>query len=181
MSTVFDNLAFLHHDNAIGIPHSGESMGNDKRCHTSQFSLHLVNGSLHFCLVLLVQSASGFVEDEDTGLLDESSGKSDSLFLTSRKLATAGTDISVDACSSRLDEIPSIGLPQSLLDFSISGVGFAHQDVLLDGRVEEHGLLADVSNLLAVVAEVDVFEILAINEHSALVRVIETLSKLNSG
>ena len=63
MSTVFHNLAFLHHDNAIGIFHSGESMGNDKRCHTSQFSLHLVNGSLHFCLVLLVQSARSFVED----------------------------------------------------------------------------------------------------------------------
>ena len=96
-------------------------------------------------------------------------------------MSTAGTDLSVDAFFIGLDEIPGIGLPQSLFNFSISGVGFAHQDVLFDGRVEEHGLLADVSNLLAVIAQVDVFEILAINEYSALVRVIETLGKLNCG
>ena len=48
--------------------------------------------------------------------------------------------------------------------------------------VEENGLLTDITNLLAVVAQVQALQVFAINEDLAFGRVVEALNKLhNSG
>jgi hypothetical protein len=52
---------------------------------------------------------------------------------------------------------------------------------LLDSRVEKNGLLADVANLLAVVAEIETLKVFTVDEDLTGGRIIETLYKLNNG
>lgn len=95
--------------------------------------------------------------------------------MTSRKLAAASTDLLVYTLWVGVDEFPGVALHECCLNFLVGGVGLAHKDVFLDGRVEEHGLLADITNLLTVVAKVDALQILAVNQHLTGRRVVETL------
>ena len=52
---------------------------------------------------------------------------------------------------------------------------------MLDGSIEEDWLLADVTDLLAVVAEVDVLHVYAVNKDCAGAGIVETLNELHSG
>jgi hypothetical protein len=107
------------------------------------------------------------------------------LFLTTGKLASSSTDVSVDTFNVFTHEAPRVGLAQGIFDFIVSSIGLAHKDVVLDRGVEKDGLLTDVSNLLSVVTEVDCFQIHSINEyHSvsfAVAGVVEALGKLDAG
>ena len=96
MSTILNNLAFLHHNDSVGILDSGQSVGDHKRCDGAKLTLHLINGSLNLSLILLVKSASCLIENEDTRFLDKGSGEGDSLLLTSGKLSASRSDVSVD-------------------------------------------------------------------------------------
>ena len=52
---------------------------------------------------------------------------------------------------------------------------------MLDRGIEEDWLLTDVADLLAVVPEVDVLQIYAVNEYLAGAGIVETLNELHSG
>ena len=52
---------------------------------------------------------------------------------------------------------------------------------MLNRGIEEDWLLTDVTDLLAVVAEVDVLQVHAVNEDLAGAGIVETLNELHSG
>jgi hypothetical protein len=70
----------------------------------------MVDGSLDFSLVLLVQGTSRLIKEEDLWLLDKSSSNGDPLLLTTRKLATGVSHIGVDTFSAQflIDKVPGI-------------------------------------------------------------------------
>ena len=141
----------------------------------------MVNSLLYFGLVTLVESAGRFVENQDARLLDKGTGQGNSLLLAARELSTAGADVLVDFIRVLAHEVPGVSFPESLLDLSVRCVRLAHKDVLLDRGIEEDWLLADVTDLLAVVAEVDVFQVHSVDEDLAGAGVVETLNELHSG
>ena len=79
------------------------------------------------------------------------------MLLAAGKLSTSDTDHSFHSLRVLAVEFPGVRLDNSILDFVVSGVRFVHLNVLLDRGVEQDGLLANVADLLAVVAKVDVF------------------------
>ena len=77
-------------------------------------------------------------------------------------------------------EVPRVRFPESILDLCVRCVGLAHQDVLLDRSIEKDRFLTNVTNLLAVVAEVDILHVNAVNEDIAGAGIVESLNKLHS-
>lgn len=86
-----------------------------------------------------------------------------------------------------MDKVISIGLAASivhqLFDLCIVHAVEAETEsnVLSDCTGEEHGLLLDNSDLVMVPFGVQIFDICAIKDDLALIRVIETLNHLNDG
>jgi len=134
--TIFSNAALFEHDDAISVPHSCQAMGDHNRSDLAHLFFHMVDRFLHLSLVCFVKRARGLVEDEDSGVLDKCASKGDPLFLTSRKLAATSSDLLVDTLRVGADEFPGVALHECCLNFLVGGVRLAHQNVLLDGRVE---------------------------------------------
>ena len=153
--TDLDELTFLHDNDLVGFSHSGESMSNHNGRDRAQLLLHLIDGLLDLGLIDLVEGAGGLIEDQDAWLLEEGTSEGNSLLLTTGELATAGSNVGVDALWVLADEAPCVCLLKGLFNFFIGSVWLAHEQVLLDRRVEKYWLLADVTNLLSVEAQVD--------------------------
>ena len=80
-----------------------------------------------------------------------------------------------------LNKLDRIGFLRSDVDFFISGVRLAEQDVLLDGGVEEHWLLHDISTLLAQGQYVIVVKIFTVDQNLTLFNVVETEQDISQG
>jgi len=133
-------------------------VGNDERGDlASKLLPHLIDSLLHFSLVGLVKRTGSFVKNQHGRLFNESASKGKSLFLATRELTTTGAHLCVDSFSVLANELPSIRLHERFLNFFFSRIRFSHKDVLSDRCVEENGLLANVSNLLTVVTQVNRF------------------------
>src|SRR4051794_15152608 len=76
-SLLYDS-PLIHDDDLVGGQHGREAMRDDERCAASQQTIQRL---LHERLAGAVQSASGFVEDDDRRTLTENSGNGDPLSL----------------------------------------------------------------------------------------------------
>ena len=89
MRSLFDNLAIVHNYDAVGILHSGKSMGY----YQHGFSL----GEMCQCFtdklfVFGVGKGGRLIEYDDRSVFQNGTGKDNTLLLTSRKIGTFGTD-----------------------------------------------------------------------------------------
>ncbi len=90
---------------------------------------------------LSIQSAGGFVEDEDLRIDVEGAGDGDALALSSREIGSVLIEVGVDP-SHLLDEVPGVGLFERLFDPLFVDL-FAVGDVGGDGVVEDIDPLGD--------------------------------------
>ena len=89
MRTAFDDLALVHHNDAVRMPHRAQTVGDDEDGSPLTDLRHV---ALHDGLALVVQRAGGLVEDQDARLGDERPGDCDSLALAAREAAALFTD-----------------------------------------------------------------------------------------
>ena len=78
-----------------------------------------------------------------------------------------------------MDEVPSVSAFEGLLDILVSCLRVSEQDVLPNCSVEKDGLLTDISNPPAQLAEVEIFQVFAIDENLAVCGVIEAFDQLD--
>ena len=64
----FDDAAFVHHDDAVGMAHGREAVGNDEHGPSLGDVGHV---ALHDGLGFVVERAGGFVQDEDARIGEE--------------------------------------------------------------------------------------------------------------
>ena len=114
-------------------------------------------------------------------MFDEGTSQCDSLFLTTRKLSSGSTHVSVDRVRQSLDDLGRVGLSKSSEYLLIRGVWVAVEDVLLDTLVEEDWLLSNISDLLSETFEVNASQVLGSNHHIALCRVVVALQQFYGG
>ena len=101
------------------------------------------------------------------------------------------TDVRLDtflvvAFTKLFDKLVGIGAPQRLFNLCIRCIRFAQPDVLLDRHVEKDGLLTNVSDLVAQVSKLNIFQWNVVDKYTTfaaiiflgLVRVIEPLNQL---
>ena len=110
MVALLNDLSLLHHYNVVGMPDGGESVCYNDSGDGTEATSDMVDGSLDFSLVFLIQGTRRLIKQEDLWLLHKSSSNCDSLLLTSRKLPAGVSDIGVDTFSAQflIDKVPGI-------------------------------------------------------------------------
>ena len=96
-----------------------------------------------------VEGRSGFVENENRWVFENSASNGDALALTTREARTAVANIGLIAIGSSHDEVVGIGNVCGLLDFGLSGMFDTEGYVVVYGVVEEDGLLVDIAHEMA--------------------------------
>ena len=151
-------------------------MGDDD----SRTSLHkVIQGTLHKALALGIQCRSGFVEDENRGILVDGTGDREALALTPGELTPAVPDIGVIACRHLIDELIGVrdlgGLTHLLEGSTLDTEG----DILKDRSIEEDGLLIDVPHEAAQISYRDLTDIRAIDGDAPLNDVVEARDEVH--
>ena len=106
VGTSFNNLSIIKDQNFISILDCGDSMCNDNRGLSSH---NLIKGFLDSFFVFSIKSTSGFIQNQNRGVLENSSGNSNSLLLTTGKLTTLRADFSLET-STEFSSISSISI-----------------------------------------------------------------------
>jgi len=143
----------------------------------------LIYCTLNFLFIFLIKSAGRLVKKQNLRLLDESSGDSYPLLLSSRKLPARIAHVRVDALLSHflVNKIPGVCRFQRLNDLLVCRVWVAVEEVLLDRLVEEDGLLADIPNLPSKFSKAKALNISVIDGYIAALWVVESFDKLDDG
>lgn len=90
-----DRAVVAEDDDCIGTLDGGEAMSNADSCVIA--TQKRGQGTVDQSLRLGIESGGGFVENQDIGVLDQRARNGNSLFLTTRQLCTAGSDMSVES------------------------------------------------------------------------------------
>jgi hypothetical protein len=136
----FNDFAFRQHDDFVGVHHGGESMRDHQRGAAGgdgaqrAFDIPLRAG---------VQCAGGFIQDQQTRVLEDGAGDGDALFFTAGEFEAAFADAGVVAVGQAEDEIVDLGQAGGVFDLVLGGAGAAVGDVVADGVIEQHGVLRD--------------------------------------
>src|SRR5690554_3914943 len=153
--------------------HNGRSTGRS-----------IVQCSLYNALRLCIQSRCSLVQKQDRWVLDQGASNRNTLLLSTRQQGTLFSDHSVVALGKLRDEIMGIGKAADIFNLFVGGclLVFANtvHDILLDGAVEQNGLLRDQTNGVAQETNVDVLELDAIQNDRSACGVVEALDKTNN-
>ena len=144
-----------------------------------------IKSLLNLMLGLRVEGGGRLVQQEDLRLPEESSCDGNALLLPSRELDAALTDervITVREGDFVLDEIVRVCLLACPIQVVIGHLEpCAVYDILTDRAREEDWLLLHDCEERFVVVRVGVLQVLRTILHTAVMRVVETLDKLNDG
>jgi len=151
---VFHNPARVKHVNHVGLLDGAQPVRDGNR---GAALCRLVEGRLHHLFRLRVQGRRGLVEEEHLGVAQEGPRNGDALFLPAGQHASLAAHNRVHAVRERHDKVVDVGVPAG------PGYGFvghvvavgAEENVLADGALVESGLLADESEVGAVVFDVE--------------------------
>ena len=106
-------------------------------------------GILDEAFGLGVEGRSGFVEDEDRRVFEDSAGDRYALTLATREARTTVANVGLIAIGGSHDEIVGIGNASGLFDFGLCGRFDTEGDIVIYGVVEEDSLLVDIAHEVA--------------------------------
>src|SRR5579862_912509 len=170
MRAVFGDHSTLDHRNLVGVADGAESMrdGDDS------LALHKLFKSIDDeLLALAVESGRRLVEQEDGAVPNHNAGDTDALALASGERQATVTDRSVIAERHGHDEVMRVGEFRCRDDLILGCTGAAKSDVFEDGAAKEHGVLKDVTYLVAEVPEFVLADVLAVDADGAGLDIIE--------
>jgi len=84
----FNALSMINHEDFVSVSNCGKTMGDYNRGYLAELLPHLLNRVLNFKLILFVERTCCFIENEQFGLFNESTSKSDALLLATGKSAS---------------------------------------------------------------------------------------------
>ncbi len=146
VGAALDDLAVAEHQDAVGMAHGGQAVGDDQAGAAAHQALErLVDQPL----ALGIQRGGGLVEQQDARIGENGAGDGDALALAAGKFGAARADEGVIALGQRGDEIVGVGLAGGVLDFLEGCAGFAVFDVLADAAAEEQDFLRHDGDLRA--------------------------------
>ena len=188
MRSLLNDVALTHADDLVSADNCAESVRDHDHCLLLLFK-QSVQGLLDLVLTVSVECAGGLVEEKDPWPTHKGSRDGNALLLSARKSHAPLTDLGVEPLREQLlvIEEATAGLLQSNLQTLIyitllkAGLVKAIQDVLPDRAGEEAWLLLDDGELLLVVPlRVDLLNVLLVEEHFAIDRVVEAFNKGNN-
>src|SRR5690348_6687020 len=160
---VGDNPILQYHD-TVGVAHGGEAVGDDDNGAAAH---QVLQSRLHQSLGLAVQGGSGFVEDEDGGILEQGASNGNALALPAGQANAALADHGFVAFGQSFDEVVGQGCLGGFHYTLLGNSGLAVGDVVAHRVVEEHGFLGHDADLRTQRRNGQVAHVLAINQQAA--------------
>ena len=164
------DAAMVHDDDHVTAKDGREPVGDGDH---GAASGELLQSVLDHLLRLGVEGRGRLVEQEDRSGLEQGAGDGETLLLAAGEEASLVPDHGLVAVGLGHDEIVGVGEACRLLDFGLRGVETAEADVLVDRVVEEKALLRHDADLLAQREKGQVAQVSAVDQDSALLRVVE--------
>lgn len=175
MSSFFNDTTFIENKNLISCSYCWESMGNNNNCHFVISRLNILNCFQYFFLTLFIKSRRRFIKYEQTRLLQKCSCKSYSLLLSSWKLRTWGSNISVNSLRESLNNLRGICHLNCFSYLFICCIRLAIIHVVSNRFIEENRFLPNISNKSSIGFQIEVSQIKTSNLNSAFRWIIESL------
>ena len=130
-------------------------------------------------LGLGVEGRGGLVEDEDGRIFQDGACYGEALALSAAEPSAAVAYHGVVAVLGLHDEVVGVGNLGSFDDLLHGGVFDTEGDVVVEGVVEEDGLLVDVADELAQLGYAHGLDVAAVDEHLSLVDVVVAWNEVN--
>ena len=172
------DMAAIEDEDLVSFEDSAEAVGDDDAGAVREDVLERFLDEL---FGLAVETAGGFIEDEDARVAQDDAGEGDALFFATAKAVAAFADDGVVAIGEAGDEVVDVGGTGGLLDLLLGRIGTGEADVDGDGIVEEEGLLGDHADVGGEGSEGEIAQINAIEADTALLGVIEARDEVSEG
>ncbi len=178
MTALFGDPTVLDDQNALAPAYGAEPVGDDEHGASLADAVHvLLNDKLRF----IVQSAGGFVQNQNFRLRDQCPGDSDALPLTARQIAAVLTDRRIVALRHLYNEVVSAGHLRRPYDSLHIHTGIAEGNVVAHRAVEQIIFLQHHAYLPAQPERFDQSQIHAIDQHPSGSRHIQALDQFAQG
>ena len=170
MGSSLHDAAVVNVHDPVTVADRGEAMGDDKR---SPSLKHGIETGLQSFFRLHVNAGGGFVKDQNGRIRKQRPGKRDKLFLPLTQHGAALPDLRIIPFRHPADELIGTDDPAGFLDFLFRGGQFAVADVVSDGAGENEAVLHHDPHLGTEGVDGHIRDILAVNEDTAAVHVVE--------
>src|SRR5918997_2411957 len=178
MASVFDYPAVLQNQDEVRVGHGVEVVGNDQ----GRLSGHeAIQGFLDLRLVFDVEARHRLVQDQDTGVPDDSPRDSDPLSLAAGEGVAPLADDGLVSIFELHYEVVGVGCFGGLDNLFRGSVQLPVGDVLLDGGAEEDRVLEDDPDLLAQGLELVVLYVSPIDPDGAASGFVEAEDQADEG
>src|SRR5918998_2208579 len=178
MTSVFDYPAVLQNQDEVRASHGVEVVGNDQ----GRLSGHeAIQGFLDLRLALDVEASHRLVQDQDTGVPDDSPRDSDPLALSSGEGVAPLADDGLVPVLELHYEVVGVGCFGGLDNLLRGSVQLPVGDVLLDGGADEDRVLEDYADLLAHGLELVVLYVPPIDPDGATSGFVEAEDQADEG
>src|SRR5262249_19511253 len=168
---LLDDLSAIKHKDAVREANGGEAMSNDE----GRSSRHRALQSLQDeALRSRVQARSRLVEDHDGGIAQHRSRYGSPLLLTAGERGRTFGHNSVVTVREALDKFIRVCDSRRRGDLVIAGFGASKRDIFPNRSAEKQRVLQDKTDLFPQGEKVIVSDILIVDVHGALGRVIES-------
>ena len=171
MRALFDDGAFIQHQDAIGIDHAGKPVGKDQCGAPTHQSVERL---LDDRFVLGIHRRQRFVENQDRCISQNRSGDCNTLSLTAREPDTAFANHRVVALGQQRNKLMRVGRAAGLLEFLSCGIGTADPQVVGDRAMKKIGILVHHRDLVTDISKTQAFKVVTTNLHHARVGIIKT-------
>src|SRR5579884_384781 len=128
-----------------------------------------------------IYAGSGFVEDEDSGIVSEGAGEVDELFLSSREAVAAFIQWFGKAARERVDEFADVDLVGGLFHALVCDPTRAQADVLRNRPGKEERVLQNNAEALAQLLQIMLADVYTINQNASMLDIIEAHHQADAG
>ncbi len=149
------------HDDALGVTDRGQAVGDDEHGALAAQSFERIADGL---FTFVVEGAGGFIKNNDGRVFEEHARDAEALLLPTGQLYPALADVGVVTVWQTHDEVVSVGVFGSSDDLLLRGVQLAVADVVGHAAGEEIDILLHHADVLAQRAELDIFDVLAVDQ-----------------
>mmetsp|Transcript_23226 Transcript_23226/g.37388 ORF Transcript_23226/g.37388 Transcript_23226/m.37388 type:complete len:379 (-) Transcript_23226:295-1431(-) len=183
MRPLLHRRAVSHDNNLVRVLDRGQPMCDDDNGHVPSRN-HVIYCCLHHSFRSGVQRGCSFVEKQNLRFSNEGACNCYALLLSSAQLSASFPDLRIVLLRKSHDEVMCIGELRCFFDLLHGGAVCIVQtvtDILLDRAGEEYRFLPNQRDISVKPLGVEVGDGHGIEQHGALIRLIEALEKCNGG
>src|SRR5712671_3786028 len=170
MRALLAQAAFVEYEDAVRVLNGAEAVRDDQRRAPGE---QTIQSFANEQLGLGVHARSGFVQNQETRIVCQGTGKIDELPLADGKRGAALVYVAGDAFRQGADKLPKPDFVNGALDGDAVDAGRAEADVRFDGAGEEKWILQHNAELAAQILQIDQANVLAVEEDLSALDIVK--------